>query len=104
MTGVVVNGLQEARAALVRGERALESPPFAACHAGVGYYAALLQRLREEFPDISFTFVVCCGDDPAIAHEALRQGIVDVRAHVAPAMANKLQAIADGMGARFQQG
>lgn len=101
---LIVNGLEEARGALERGVAALASPPFAACHAGVGYYEALLNQLKTEFPAIHFTFVVDCGDDPAIAHEALRRGFADVRCAVTPAMAAKLQAIADAAGARFHPG
>ncbi len=99
-----VNGLEEARRALKGGAAELRSPPFAACHAGVGYYTALLRQLKTEFPDIPFTFVLCCGDDPAMAHEALRQGMRDVRCAVPSTMATKLQALADGLGARFYQG
>lgn len=96
-----VNGLEEARAALRNGAAELSSPPFAACHAGVGYYVALDAALRAEFP--AARLIVCCGDDAAVAHEALRQGLRDIRCAVEPAMAAKLQALADGAGARFHQ-
>jgi len=98
----VVNGRSEALAALARGERVLESPPFAACHAGVGYYEALLADLKPLYPDLDFT--LCCGDDAAIAHEALRRGFRSVRCAVPDVMAVKLQAIAEGLGARFHCG
>lgn len=96
---VAVNGLEAARAALAAGERDLISPPFAALHAGVGYYAALLDVLREEFPDADFTFTVCCGDDPAIAHDALRLGIKSIACETTPSMFAKLQAVAQGLDA-----
>ncbi len=79
----IVNGLDEARAALQGGERDLQSPPYAACHAGVNYYRALLDQLHREFPDTTFTFTLCCGDDPAIAHDARRLGFTSIRCHEA---------------------
>lgn len=98
----IVNGRDEALAALAAGERELCSPDYAACHAGVGYYVALLEELRARYPDMELT--LCCGDDPATAHEALRRGIRAVRCAVSAEMAAKLQALADGLGARFHQG
>ena len=100
---LTVNGLSEAQAALRSGAVALQSPAYAACHAGVGYYVALLDALKTEFPGTPYQFVVCCGDDASITHEALRRGIADVRCAVPEAMARKLQALADGLGARFHQ-
>lgn len=90
---ICVNALDEARAALRDGARELVSPDYAACHAGVGYYAALLKQLRADFPDTEFTFTLCCGDDPAIAHEALRRGF-SVRCDTSDAMLATLHAVA----------
>lgn len=92
-----VNGLEEARAALAAGERQLASPAYAACHAGIGYYEALLKALREEAPDV--TLQLCCGDDAAIAHEALRRGFRQVRCRCDAAAFAKLTAIAQAQGA-----
>ncbi len=89
----IVNGLEEARAALVSGAKALESLPFAACHAGVGYYEALREQLLAEFPDVDFTFTLCCGDDPAIAHEAIRRGFTSIRCICSDAVRAKLDAL-----------
>ena len=94
-----VNGLDDARAALKSGERELVSPPYAACHAGVGYYAALLKQLREEFPSVDFTFTLCCGDNPAIAHDALGLGFKSIICDCSDAMAEKLSSIAKQSGA-----
>jgi very-short-patch-repair endonuclease len=77
----------------------LISPPNAACHAGVGYYQALLQQLRDEFPDREFTFTLCCGDDPAIAHDALRLGFTSIICDCSDVMAAQLIALADTLGA-----
>jgi hypothetical protein len=83
---IVVNSLEEARAALAAHRRhggedalALISPPFAACHAGVNYYRALVAALRDEFPQEAFTFTLCCGDDHAIAYDARAMGFTHVR-------------------------
>ena len=78
----------------------LVSPPYAACHAGVGYYVALIEQLKTEFPDVPFTFTVCCGDDAAIAHDALRLGLDSIIFRGSAEMYEKLKAIADGLGAR----
>ncbi len=101
MTTQTVNGLDEARAALARGDTALASPPFAACHAGIGYYEAMLEQLRTEYAETAFTFTLCCGDDPAMAHEALRRGFTSVRCATSPAMHEKLAAIALMGGGRL---
>ncbi len=75
----IVNSLNEARAALASGENHLYSPSFAACHAGVNYYRHLVDALGCEFPDVNFTFTLCCGADAAIAHDALRLGFRSIQ-------------------------
>jgi hypothetical protein len=82
----------------------LESPPFAACHAGVGYYVALINALQNDYPPEAFTFTVCCGDDPAMAHDALRRGLRSVRCRTSPEMTEKLVLIAAQLGARILHG
>ena len=54
------------------------SPPYAACYAGVNYYRHVVDALKEEFPDVPFTFTIDCGDDAAVAFEALRMGFTHV--------------------------
>ena len=94
----LVNGLNEARTAIRAGARALIFPPYAACNAGVGYYLALIQSLRAEFPDSGFTFTVCCGDNPAIAHDALRLGLTSIICECSDGTAAQLTAMAEGVG------
>lgn len=96
-----VNGHDEARAALAAGSADLQSPPYAACHAGVNYYRALLDQLHAEFPASSFTFTLCCGDDPAIAHDALRMGFKAVRVRCSDGIAAQLAQIAAQNGAQI---
>jgi len=95
-----VNGLDEARAALHAGARELQSPDFAACHAGVNYYQTLLTQLCTDFPDCPFTFTLCCGDDPAIAHDALRMGFTSIRIRCTDGMFAQLEQMAKMEGAR----
>ena len=55
------------------------SPPGAARYQGVGYFAALVAAARHAVPDAAATAVLDCGDAPALALAALRQGIEAVR-------------------------
>lgn len=97
----VVNGHSEACAALAAGAVDLDSPAYAACHAGVNYYHALLEDLRHAFPHIPFTFTLCCGDNPAIAHDALRMGFKAVRICCSEGIALQLREIAAHYGAQL---
>ena len=99
----VVNSLDEARAALAGGKRALASPHAAACHAGVNYYRAMLQQLRAEFPSIDFSFTLYCGTDAAIAHDALRLGFLSVRCDCGDVVFAELQSLAAACGATIQR-
>jgi hypothetical protein len=53
----------------------LVTPHDAASFYGAGYLAALQTRARQEFPDVSFTLVVDCGDAPGHAMACLRAGV-----------------------------
>jgi hypothetical protein len=64
----------------------------------VNYYAALLKNLRGEFPGSDFTFTLCCGDDPAIAHDALRMGFTRIRIRCSDGVFAQLQDIATQLG------
>ena len=99
----VVNSLDDARSALAGGERMLASPYAAACYAGVNYYRAMLHQLRAEFPEHCFTFLLCCGSDAAIAHDALRLGFASVRCDSGDALFVQLQLLAAACGATIQR-
>lgn len=99
-----VSGLSDARAALAAGAGALISPPFAGCHAGVSYWRSLLDQLLAEYPAHRFTFTLCCGDNPAIAHDALRLGFSPVRVAVSEAVFAQLAAAAKQTGAVLIKG
>lgn len=51
-------------------------------------------KLRREFPEVTFRFTVCCGDNPAIAHDALRAGFTSIICATTPAMLEKLRSVA----------
>ncbi len=97
----VINRLEDARAALNEGVDHLAAPAFGACHAGVNYYRHLVDALAAEFPDVDFTFTLCCGDDAAIAHDALRLGFLSVLCDCPDAQLQALQAMATAMGAQI---
>jgi hypothetical protein len=78
--------------------------PYAACYAGVNYYRAMLDQLHAEFPDCAFTFTLCCGDNAAIAHDALRLGFTSIRCHCADALLQPLHAAAAMVGAVMSTG
>lgn len=96
----VVSTLEAARGALNDGETALSTPAYAACHAGVNYYRALLDALKAEFPARDFSFTLCCGDDAAIAYDALTMGFREVLCDCADGQFAVLSASAQAMGAR----
>ena len=91
---LTVSGLEQAHAALQAGASDLQSPPYAACHSGVHYYAAMLAQLRDEFSENSFIFTLCCGDNPAMAHDALRMGFTRIRIQCSDGMFSQLQHLA----------
>ncbi len=98
---IIVNGREAARAALGAASApvSLLTPPYAACHAGVQYYRALLDELTRDFAPTAFTFTLCCGDDPAIAHDALRLGFSRIICACEAALFTELHALATAMGA-----
>ena len=53
----------------------------------------LLDQLRAEFSDTAFTFTLCCGDDAAIAHDALRLGFTHIRCDCSEPMLAQLKAM-----------
>jgi fructose/tagatose bisphosphate aldolase len=53
----------------------LLTPENAAATYGAGYLAALQDRARQEFPDVSFVLIVDCGDAPGYALACLRAGV-----------------------------
>lgn len=102
----VVDSLAAARAALAAamadgaGPVVLVSPPDAAAYMGVGFFAALVDAARAEFPAIAIEAAMDCGGDPGFALSALRMGFnaVVLRGH--PGARARVAAIARATGAR----
>ncbi|HEY7608886.1 MAG TPA: hypothetical protein VIF14_06610 [Alphaproteobacteria bacterium] len=99
----VVGSLAEARAALTgaRGAVVLASPPGAARYLGVGYFWALVEAARAEFPGIAIDAVMDCADDPGRALSALRMGFRSVVLRGHPRARAGVAAIARALGARL---
>ena len=100
----VVGSLAEARAVLAEaGSRPvlLVSPPNAAASLGAGYYQALVEAARGEFPDAAIEAVMDCGDKPGFALSALRAGFATVGLVGDPRARARVAAIARAMGARL---
>ena len=71
---IIVHGLAEARAALAPGlPVTLLSAPGAACHAGIGWWRALVALARAE-ARAELADILDCADAPGEAVEALRAG------------------------------
>lgn len=72
---VTIHGLEEARRALTPGRPAvLLSAPGAGAWAGALWWRRLIDLLHVEFPEISFSDLLDCGDAPGAALAALRTG------------------------------
>jgi hypothetical protein len=101
---VIVHSLAQARAAL-RAARALgcgialRSAPGASSTVGAGWFAALEQILRREFPGVRFTAALDCGDKPGHALAALREGVRLIRLAAPRPVRDKVKSIAMQSGA-----
>jgi len=76
---VIVHDLAQVRAALAAAAEAgaeirLLTPPGGAHYAGPGFYAELARQAAAEHPRARFRFTLDCGDDAALALEALGAG------------------------------
>jgi fructose/tagatose bisphosphate aldolase len=101
---VVVHSLDQARAALAAARAAgcpvaLRSAPDEVSRAGAGWFAALVETARAEFPDVAFTAALDCSMAPGHALGALREGVTLVRMDAPPSVRRKLARIAEKMGA-----
>lgn len=94
----VVQQLEDARAALQAGALDLLTLPNSGCIAGIGYWHAVHVALAKEFD--CFRLFVDCGENAAVAHDALRVGL-NVRFVGSDSMAAKLQAIATAQGLKI---
>lgn len=100
----IVHSLAHAEAAARAAAGAaivLSSAPGAAGYAGAGWFLGLLEALAEAHPAAEFTGLLDCGDDAALAVEALHAGAGWVRCTASgPALADVAD-IAGALGARL---
>jgi hypothetical protein len=105
---ITIASIEDARAAL-REARAtgsavtLASLPAAGCSTGPGWFAALVDILRSEFPEVAFDAVLDCADEPGAALGALRAGVKRVRFAGRPEAAARLADIARQRGAAIEK-
>jgi hypothetical protein len=72
---VVVHGLVHARSVLAIGRSVtLLSAPGAALFAGCGWWRAVIERARGEYPGVPIDDILDCADAPGLALGALRIG------------------------------
>lgn len=103
---VMIHGLPGARiAALTARDRGdsllLVSAPAAAGSAGAGWWRALTERLATEFPDLTITAVLDCGDAAGAVMAALQAGVRDLAFAGPEGVAVKLQSMAEQSGSRL---
>jgi hypothetical protein len=104
----VIASLPEARAALAAARSSgvaaeLESPPEAASIYGVLWFAELNRALLAEFPGLSFSLTLDCGNRADLAHAALVEGIKRIRFSGHPEAAKALSDVAEQLGATVLQ-
>ena len=99
----IVHDLAQARAALAAAEAdtgiVLASAPGAAGYLGAGYWRALEDRLRAEFPAAGFLGLLDCGESAGDALAALRAGVKAVRLSGPAEAVARVSAIAAEQGA-----
>ncbi|QJE73355.1 hypothetical protein HHL28_09835 [Aerophototrophica crusticola] len=76
----------------------LVSDPGAASFAGAGWWRALTDDLRAEFPDLPFTTLLDCGDSAGAVMGALREGVRALAFSGPPGTLEKLHAMAVQLG------
>jgi hypothetical protein len=100
----IVGSLAEARAVLAEAAGrpvVLVSPPNAAAYLGVGFFWALVEAARAEFPGVAIESVMDCGDASGFALSALRTGFKAVVLRGDPRARARVAAIARTTGARL---
>ena len=99
-----IHGLTHLRAALAAG--AETGRPIVALSgigasgfAGAGWFKALIDQGRQEFPDLPMTAILDCADRAGDVPAALKRGITHIVFTGHPKAASRLQDIAAQMGA-----
>ncbi len=105
---IVIHSPGHARAALAAAASlavpvTLASAPGAGIYAGPGWFKAVIEMARAEFPTAVVSSVLDCGDAPGMVLAALRQGLKRVRFDGSDAVAERLAEIAAQCGAVIER-
>ncbi len=104
---IIVHSLDHARAALAAAAElqrpvTLMSAAGAAGYAGVGWFKAVVEIAAAEYRDVKVGAVLDCAGEPGTVLGALRAGWRHIRFTGAPAMRDKLAALAEPLGATIE--
>lgn len=103
---ILVHGLGHALAAAeaadaVGAPLVLLSARAAGGYAGAGWWRALADRVRRDYPDIALTAILDCGADAGWALAAIRAQVTDIALSADPPVTEKLRSIAEQSDARL---
>lgn len=99
---VIVHGMDHVRQALRPGRKVvLLSGLGAALYAGTGWWLALMEIGRAEFPATPMTDILDCAAAPGRAMEALRAGQAAIRLDASVPAWPRVSAIAGSFGAQI---
>ncbi|HTH96498.1 MAG TPA: hypothetical protein VL574_03720 [Stellaceae bacterium] len=105
----VVRSLDQALSAAAEAETQglalrLESEAGAGAHVGFGWFASLVDLVRERHPGLEVTSCLDCADLPASAIGAMRRGLRHIRFSAASPAWPRLQGMAAAFGAKLEPG
>ncbi len=96
-----ISCLDDARAALAAGLR--EGHPVTligdGATGGAGWFSALIEIVRQEYPEAALTAVLHCHDQPGLVLAGVRAGCTDLLFSGPPELAARLAALAATAGA-----
>jgi fructose/tagatose bisphosphate aldolase len=106
---IVIHSLADARVALAAARNlnvpvTLVSADAAGGYAGASWFKALVDAAAAEFPEVTLTAVLDCGDEAGTALNALRHGLKRVRFTGSAAARRRLKDIARELGAEIETG
>ena len=67
---------------------------------GGGWFRALVEAARTDYPEVPVTAILDCHDRPGLVLAGIRAGICDLHFSGPPALAARLAALAATVGAR----
>ncbi len=105
---IIVHSLDHAKAALSAAAElgvpvTLRSAPGAAAYLGAAVFRDMIAEAVRTCPGVALTAVLDCGDNPGLALNALRQGIIVVRLDAAADVTSRVADIAAQSGAAVDE-